>query len=360
MTTIYKKSYKLKTESVKFKNLDNALSNKSSLQYIQKYRTEDGFLLISNSEKISNIFKRTNELLKYQKIENGFIVDEKEGRDPNTDLYTELVEGGKFLENPLEFLKRYNNIIKIPEKEIPYKDVLILSAKILPTKVILSSDPSFDSVTNFLYEINLVLPYYYKYEKENNSFNIKKSDLVNLNSGFYNIYPKYNRKDYELRKTSDGLKLSNTGFVEIYSLYRASFNGWSTQLYNISQNNQTQISLNLNDYNNLVNITEFKEDYKYIIFKLRENNGSKIYSPIVLISSEGKAPTDYFKRLLTSHPEYLKDYVFIPNKTDISIRYLKNNILTEDHLTLENTDFDKLYTQLQSVTTIPNINITLV
>ena len=207
MTTIYKKSYKLKTESVKFKNLDNALSNKSPLQYIQKYRTEDGFLLISNSEKISNIFKRTNELLKYQKIENGFIVNEKEGRDPNTDLYMELVEGGKFLDNPLEFLKRYNNIIKIPEKEIPYKDVLILSAKILPTEVILSSDPSFDSITNFLYEINLVLPYYYKYEKESNNFNIKKSDLVNLNSGFYNIYPKYNRKDYELSKTSDGLKL---------------------------------------------------------------------------------------------------------------------------------------------------------
>lgn len=360
MTTIYKKSYKLTTESIKFKNLDNALSNQSSLQYIQKYRTEDGFLLISNSEKVSNIFKKTDELLTYQKIENGFIIDEKEGRNPNTDLYMELLEGGKFLDNPPEFLKRYNNIIKILEKEIPYKEVLILSAKVLPTKVVLSSDPSFDSITNFLYEINLILPYYYKYEKQSNSFNINKFDLANLKSGFYNILPKYNSKDYELTKTSTGLKILNTGFVEIYSLYKASFNGWSTQLYNIPQNSEAQISLNLNDYNNLVSIKEFKEDYKYIIFKLRENNGSKIYSPVILISPEGKNPTDYFRKLLTSHPEYLKNYVFIPNKTDISIRYLKNNILTEDHLTLENTDFDKLYTQLKSVTTIPNINTTLV
>lgn len=358
MPDTFTKNYKLKLETRYSPEFDVKLVYKDTYQNINKFQTEDGFLLKSNLNRISDGFKLTQNLAQYHHIKDDFIIDQKEQINKNS-LYKELNINPQFLLDPILFLKRYNTIIHPSLNNLPYKDYSYMEAKILTDKVILSINPDYENIEEYLYKVYLVDFYIFLYEKISDYFNIKKEDLLNLEPGFYNIDIKNNNKVFNILKNDKGLLLTDSSFLEIYSLYNVSFNNWSTQFYTVTPKSNIQITLNNTDYNQLNNISEFKQNIKYIVFKLIENNNRKYYSPLFLVSPDAEILPEQYKKLLNSHPEYLKSYAFISESTDLTIRYAKNNSIVEDTINIKNLKFDKLYNSLKE-SNLDNINITLI
>ena len=162
MPDTFTKNYKLKLETRYSPEFDVKLVYKDTYQNINKFQTEDGFLLKSNLNRISDGFKLTQNLAQYHHIKDDFIIDQKEQINKNS-LYKELNINPQFLLDPILFLKRYNTIIHPSLNNLPYKDYSYMEAKILTDKVILSINPDYEDIAEYLYKVYLVYIYIFLY-----------------------------------------------------------------------------------------------------------------------------------------------------------------------------------------------------
>lgn len=175
------------------------------------------------------------------------------------------------------------------------------------------------------------------YIKVSDTFDIDAHKLLSINSGFYEILPKYYDKD-ESFTYSNGI-LSSKSFETLSSDVYVNYDGCSTNFFSLIPNTSITLSYK-EDYTPYSELTFLDPSKEYILFKSEYNK----LIPLYHLTSTGTPHLDY-DELKKSHTEFKRGYVIIANTATVTVG-------GSNTITVENTVFNEVLTN-QLIKVIP-------
>ncbi len=349
---IFKKNYNIKIATASSNLLKKSLDDYSKIVYISKTTTENGYIFTSNSFRIGSEYAWKGKSSKYVVKENDFLMDQSLGKS-NSDLFLELLQEPKYLNNFTMFYERYFKYLVPVHNKTPVTDFEKYSHILIKRKgseVITSKQNNFEATEEdeLLAAVDAIKPFY---ENLNNNVELSYKDVLYLSNGFYKFYPKKVTNKNNFTVTSNFIKLQSENLIQVKSKYKVKYN--DNVLYNFLSypSNNLEIILD-NTLSPLISKNNLDIDNKYIVYKLKDDE----YVPQFIISSEGTAQEKDFNLLLNSHEEFLRPYFILPFKTEISLNY-KDSEQTTEKLILVNATFEDKKEELSKL--IPHINFNI-
>lgn len=177
----------------------------------------------------------------------------------------------------------------------------------------------------------------YKYKKTSDRFELNLEQLLDIEPGFYNIYPKKIYSNYSLVKEGDQYILNNSEALKIQSDVSISFDNLNSDQFLVPPKNQTILNYSFQNLSDLDNVGEFDytDEKQYIIFLLEDNQYKKVFT-----LPENK-DDDNFNILMNSHTEFKRPYSFIANKSEVLIKDFNDRLL--EKIIVYNKDFKNIY-----------------
>lgn len=195
----------------------------------------------------------------------------------------------------------------------------------------LKIDTETDVFNNTLFGINF--PVKYSYTKESGVTVIDVEEILNIDSGFYNLLPSRVHESYTIKEDNFKLTIESREILFLTSEFNITYDRTLDKNFFVTPNSILEISYNEQDYTPLLGIDFFSyiDDMSYVILELKGDT----YIP------KYKLPRDKdredLKLLLQSHDEYKRPYSFIANKSKLSIRNISKTY------TIYNPNFKELY-----------------
>lgn len=324
--------------------VDQALNNYSDFQTIQALKKDFGYRLKSNSNNISEGYKTTDIKALPKTFYNSYMISQEEGV-PDTSLQEEIIKNPLHLDDPKKFFNRYSTILK-PYKdkvlEIKEKDFKIYFIKLTEDMVYMSHKEGYEDITEDYEEFSLVLETPKIIERLTDSLDISEEQLILLEEGYYNIYPRLHSNTVE-GNSDYTLKIFSGKFSKIYSKDKVSVNGWILNSTTLPPNTSIEIEVNEKCLNPLVSVSE---ENKYIVYETK----NKKLTPSFILSKEGSDPSEEVKNLLKSHQEFLRAYSYVVDSCKVMIN--------DNEVTIKNKDFQHLKDNLIAED-IPHYNFNL-
>lgn len=358
-------NYKIKLKQKENSELQNNLLNLSPLQTTNIFNYDGLIEIISNSENISQYFEETNTRVDVVNRKENFILGYEK-----SDKFTENSDidfSQEFLSNILnsKYHKNLTKVInlefdKIIDYETKYEllerdeennifeliDKDLYSINYETSKIITEFLPS--NKNYFLFTIKD----FFKLKKSSNNLVLKKEDILNLNSGFYQIKPQIKNKgikDFK-EETSDYVKIFSKDTLQLKSDFNINFDQCITNSFILSPYSSVEIKYTAIDFTPLNIVSTFDPLKEYIIFEV-ENNA---YIPKFFLSSEVESSGEFvaeFDLLMQSHEEFKKPFLVISNYATLEL--LNKNEIKIIH----NKDFSKLKEDSLSSSTLTIIKI---
>lgn len=325
-----KLNYKIYVETVEDPALSSLLNTTGIHQSIRNYSSVDGIrLVVEGTDLISNAFKRhkteKTDILK----KDGYIY-KQEKTEYNLHQKVDYFDILDLSETTYkEFLQKFGKYIickvndKLPKGISMYDEI----------RVVEITEDTVTKIGKDLYGVELHLGRVYidtlldpenlyvllfrdanKIVKVDNNFDISNERLLGLQSGFYQILPKYYLSTTEtfVSKTSGVLSLKTDSLVEIVSDVCLNIDGCTTNSFILQPGIEVPFTYK-QDYTPLVDIKEFWTNKEYIVFEVKGNN----LEPLYHLTKDGEEPTEEYKTLLKSHPEFLRKYVVLANTATV-------------------------------------------
>ena len=349
---IFKKNYNIKIVTSSSNLLKKSLNDDSKIVYISKIMTENGYNFTSNSFRIGSEYAWRGKSSKYIVKENDFLIDQSLGKS-NSDLFLELLQEPKHLNNFTMFYERYFKYLVPVHNKTPVTDFEKYSHILIKRKgseVITSKQSNFEATEEdeLLAAVDAIKPFY---ENLNNNVELSYKDVLYLSNGFYKFYPKKVTNKNNFTITSNFIKLQSENLIQVKSKYKVKYN--DNVLYNFLNYPSNSLEIILDDtLSPLISKDNLDTDNKYIVYKLENNE----YIPQFIISSDGTEEQENFNLLLNSHEEFLRPYFILPFKTEVLLSY-KDNEQTTEKLILVNTTFEDKKEELSKL--IPHINFNI-
>ena len=272
---IYKKNYNIKIVTASSNLLKKSLNDDSKRLYISKIMTENGYNFTSNSFRIGSEYASKGKSSKYVVKENDFLIDQSLGKS-NSDLFLELLQEPKHLNNFTMFYKRYFKYLVPVHNKTPVTDFEKYSHILIKRKgseVITSKQSNFEAIEEdeLLAAVDAIKPFY---ENLNNSVELSYKDVLYLSNGFYKFYPKKVTNKNNFTITSNFIKLQSENLIQVKSKYKVKYN--DNVLYNFLNYPSNSLEIILDDtLSPLISRDNLDTDNKYIVYKL-ENKGDNI------------------------------------------------------------------------------------
>lgn len=355
-----KLSYKMAVETIEDTALSSMLNETGTFQSISNYSTLDGIRLVAkDSSLISNAFKRHKTKKSDIYKRDGYVVKQEETKynlhhkvdyfdilDLSETSYKEFLQKyskhiiGKVGDRVPSGISMYDQVrvVEIKDNTVTKIDESMYGLEISHGKVYVDSTLVSDDLYVLLFrDAGKVI-------KVDDNFDISNERLLSLDSGFYQILPKYYHSTKELYTSKSNGKLS----VQVDKLTRlvsdvyVNIDGCITNSFILQPGLEIPVRYS-QDFTPLPEVKEFWDNKEYIIFKLE---GTSL-APLYHITSEGSAPTEEYKTLMKSHQEFLRSYVVVSNKAfmlRITDKVEEDEILnliriSEDTFTIDNTYF---------------------
>lgn len=324
---MYQKNYRIKTNVKVPLNIEKSFNFLGEFLLLQVFKDSEGFLLKSNSERISEGFKRDLEAKERSQDSKGFIMKQEEGtRDQK--LFLELYENPLYLDKPKEFLDYYQPIIrdlKLEQIETD-DDIKIYKAKITPNRVYLSLDNDYHSVPEPFVEVALAQETQDIYKPYGDTLFVSKDKLLILKEGFYSIFPRAFFETSQNKFSETEVLIDSEIFTKIVSNYKFEFDGNVTDVLYVNPGKKKLITCTMNCKNPLRNKDQLLPTKEYILFKAERDR----LEPYCLFAPTGDEPLDEIKNLMKSHEEYLRSYFFVSNEIVLSVNSEEVELKTKD------------------------------
>lgn len=339
------------TVDVLCKSLDyvnEVFTNLSPLQTIQVFQKEDGYVFKSNSNNISDGFKTTETKTLNKVFIGDYLIEQKEGT-LNQELYLELLEDPRHLDDPKAFIRRYGHLfrtIKDGNIDIKEKEFKIYYVRLTEDRVYTSTQEDFYNVSDDYLEFAIVqeTPKYLRRLGE--TLFVSKDQIVSLKEGYYNIYPRKFSEDSSSTYSEYSLNIFSSSYSKIQSRVKININDWILNKTTLAPNTKILIELTKDCINLLRTKEDFKDTKEYVLYKTKK----EVLEPVCVLSSTGTEPTEEIKTLLNSHEEFLRSYSYLPNKAIVSIN--------SEEVELYNKDFSVLKAKLLA-DNLPHYNFNL-
>lgn len=343
-------NYKLNIKNVTNDVYDDVVTSNSSLQKMYVFKTNNSYILRTNSPFISNFFKPTGKLVNNYKLKDNFLT--------GYEKFNNLLDNNKIKFNkeifPItdvhSFIEKYKYNLSSNKNKFPiflneedFINVLVFKNNQLIKLSEADYKLNFKSFTvdilNSEYiDIKLFIVYFkkfFEYEKTSNDMEISLDKLYTLDSGFYNIYPRYPSNIVNFNKQSKyAFTLNADTSLSIITDLNINFDNYSSNYFETFPNLNVNLTYTRNNFTPLTSITKFEKGREYVVFKLEGTT----YVAKYLLSSEGTVNQE-FNLLMKSHEEFKKPYFVVGNYSNGKI--LNNSQVTEK-FKIYNKEFDVL------------------
>lgn len=345
--------YSIKAESIGDNSLQVKVNELGRYQAIRNYPSIDGIRLVSeDTNLISNAFKRDKKDYFLTEAKNGYVykqipvdnlsngLDEFDSTDVSSlalkDFFIKFGQfiTGKVSDNLPDNISIFDEIRVVEITDTSIRKLLEseYSLELNFGKVFVEDSIPTTNLFVLLFKDNKGI------KKVDNNFDISDDKLLSLDSGFYQILPKYYKNSSKLlvSRVNNKLSISSDDPSELVSDLYLNIDNFITNRFFLLPSIDTSITYN-QDYTPLNEVSEFVESKEYIIFQLE---GSK-YIPKFYLSSDNEEEPEDFTTLMKSHYEFKRAYVVLANKANL----LKvDNDLEEEEIKTLLKDSDEVYT----------------
>lgn len=201
----------------------------------------------------------------------------------------------------------------------------------------------------------LVFNNHFEYIKASDNLSLSKDFFVKYPSGFYQVNPTFeNKSEYIVNKTSNSsLKLQANKIFNLTSDLYLNFDNCLTNKFKLLPTYLLNISYSLNDYSPLNLIKTFSPNYEYIVFKLE---GDKFIPRFHLAptNTSDVSGLEEYNLIMQSHEEFKKSFYVICSQINLNIT--KNEVNLET-ITITNKDFDNLLNMPSTTSSIKRIKL---
>lgn len=201
----------------------------------------------------------------------------------------------------------------------------------------------------------LVFNNHFEYIKASDNLSLSKDFFVKYPSGFYQVNPTFeNKSEYIVNKTSNSsLKLQANKIFNLTSDLYLNFDNCLTNKFKLLPTYLLNISYSLNDYSPLNLIKTFNPNYEYIVFKLE---GDKFIPRFHLAptNTSDVSGLEEYNLIMQSHEEFKKSFYVICSQINLNIT--KNEVNLET-ITITNKDFDNLLNMPSTTSSIKRIKL---
>lgn len=324
---MYRKIYKIKVNVKVSSDLNKNFNLTGESLTIQAFKDLDGFVLKSNSNRISNVFKKDVEAEARVQDSKGFIMNQKEGTK-DQKLFLEIYENPQHLNNPKEFLNHYQPIIRdLKVEQIETEDdIKIYKAKITQSKVYLSLEEGYHNIKEPYTEVALVQETQDIYKPYGDTLFVSKDKLLTLKEGFYSVFPRAYFEISQNKFSETEVLIDSETFTKVVSNYVFQFEGRSTDVLYVNPGKKRLITCTTECKNPLKNKQQLIPTKEYILYKAEKDQ----IKPYCLFAPTGDEPLDEIKNLMKSHEEFLRPYFFVPNKIVLSVNSEEVELKTKD------------------------------
>lgn len=348
--SVYTKKYKVNVITNSSNFIDSTLSFKADLNNTKVYKSDEGFVLTSNSERIGGGYREGPYSAINQTVKEGYLLNQDRGTYSNK-LFRDLEKLGILVPKLDVFLKKYAPYMIQVSKDYVSKDTKYLKFKVTDTEVISSLESATyndDSIKG------TYLAFLFKKDREvvkvNNRMQLTINDLINIPSGYYNVFPKEESLQVKRYNVKDHVEVFVKSFIRVDCSHNVKINNWLTTFSYLYPNSTTKLVLDKDCLSPISGLKDIDRTNTYILYELRNSN----YVPVAVLSENGVDDTE-IKKLLNSHEEFLRPYKVLPKQVSI---LLNTDPLSKDSVfKIENEKFDEIKEKAIQELNIPNINI---